>query len=242
MDLMYPAVQQDGFKKIYSRCAHFLFESWYGCWPDVAAVRRSDIPMIATCRDVGGQEGWGLLRKELLELGITGGATHVDIEVLRLCWSSLPPLSHTAPSLTLRLRRRGVTVRAQVEAPKEWKTEMVALAKKHNVQVIISHHNYDSTPNAERLQEIVTECFADGADIAKIAVAAQTKQDTARVLALHDDDRPVVMLAMGEQGKISRVAGPLLGAPFTFVAATPETATAPGQLTAAQMRGLYASM
>ena len=30
MDLMYPAVQQDGFKKIYSRCAQFVFGSWYG--------------------------------------------------------------------------------------------------------------------------------------------------------------------------------------------------------------------
>ena len=69
--------------------------------PDVAGVRRSDIPMIATCREVGGQEGWGPLRKELLELGITGGATHVDIEVLRLCWPSLPPLRHRASSLTL---------------------------------------------------------------------------------------------------------------------------------------------
>lgn len=43
--------------------------------------------MIATCRDVGGQEGWGPLRKELLQLGITGGATHVDIEVIYLYWS-----------------------------------------------------------------------------------------------------------------------------------------------------------
>ena len=119
---------------------------------------------------------------------------------------------------------------------------MVALAKKHDVQVIISHHNYESTPDAEGLHAIVSECFADGADIAKIAVAAQNEKDTARVLALHDDDRPVVMLAMGEKGKISRIAGPLLGAPFTFVAATPETATAPGQLTASQMRGLYAAM
>lgn len=77
----------------------------------------SDIPTICTCRDVGGEEGWGALRKELLELGITGGATHVDIEV---------------------------------EAPKEWKEEMVALAKKHNVLVIISHHNYVSQPTPTR--------------------------------------------------------------------------------------------
>jgi len=92
------------------------------------------------------------------------------------------------------------------------------------------------------LQEICTECFADGADIAKIAVASHSEQDTARVLALHDSEKPVVMLAMGEKGKISRIAGPLLGAPFTFVAVSPETATAPGQLTADQMRGLYAAM
>ncbi len=60
--------------------------------------------MIATCRDVGGEEGWGPLRKELLELGITGGATHVDIEVLRLCWRSLSPLSAVPPDLACLCR------------------------------------------------------------------------------------------------------------------------------------------
>ena len=40
-----------------------------------------------TCREVGDpgddflHQAWGPLRKELLTLGITGGATHVDIEV-----------------------------------------------------------------------------------------------------------------------------------------------------------------
>jgi 3-dehydroquinate dehydratase len=47
---------------------------------------------------------------------------------------------------------------------------------------------------------------------------------------------------MGEAGKITRVAGPLLGSPFTFVASTEAQATAPGQLTRASMTKVYAAM
>ena len=115
----------------------------------------------------------------------------------------------------------------------------VALA---DVKVIVSHHNYANTPDNTELRRIVEECFSDGADIAKIAVAAQTNQDAARVLGMYDDTRKLVLLAMGEKGKITRVAGPLMGSPFTFVAASEAAATAPGQLTATSMEALYKAM
>jgi hypothetical protein len=104
----------------------------------------------------------GPLRKELLVQGITGGASHVDIEV---------------------------------EAPAEWKEELIALAKKHNVKAIVSHHNYECTPPTTELLRIVEQCFADGADIAKVAVAAKTVSDAARVLGLHGDGRCIPPLS-----------------------------------------------
>ena len=98
MDLMYPAIKQDGFKKIYARYTR-VPQSPSSCLPQQPDERSprvcSDIPMIVTCRDVGGEEGWGPLRRELLELGITSGGTHVDIEVCHnpsLPWSG--PLIH----------------------------------------------------------------------------------------------------------------------------------------------------
>jgi 3-dehydroquinate dehydratase type I len=45
-----------------------------------------------------------------------------------------------------------------------------------DVTVIISHHNYSSTPSAADLQAIVDVCFEYGADIAKIAVTAKSTQ------------------------------------------------------------------
>ena len=89
---------------------------------------------------------------------------------------------------------------------------------------------------------MVDKCFELGAGVAKLAVKAVTRADVARVLALYDDERVVVALAMGELGVISRVAAPMLGAPFTFVAADAASATAPGQLTAEQMGAAIAAM
>ena len=40
----------------------------------------------------------------------------------------------------------------------------------------------------------------------------------------------MVIIGMGEQGVISRVAAPLLGAEFTFAAAETGQETAPGQI------------
>mmetsp|Transcript_17379 Transcript_17379/g.44073 ORF Transcript_17379/g.44073 Transcript_17379/m.44073 type:complete len:237 (-) Transcript_17379:460-1170(-) len=130
----------------------------------------------------------------------------------------------------------------EFEAPQEYREAIAASAKAHGVELIVSYHNYDETPSDEELRRIVDTCFEYGADIAKVAVQAKTTRDSARVLALYSDERKVVALAMGGPGMISRVAATSLGAPFTFVAQTPEKATAPGQLTLDQMRTIGATM
>jgi hypothetical protein len=61
IDLMYPAVSKQDLCTIFGAA--------------------KDMPIIVTVREVGGEEGWGELRRELLLLGIRSGATHVDIEV-----------------------------------------------------------------------------------------------------------------------------------------------------------------
>ena len=59
IDLMYPAVSKEELRSLFA----------------------VGIPLIVTCRDVEGEGGWGPLRRELLQLGMEGGATHVDIEM-----------------------------------------------------------------------------------------------------------------------------------------------------------------
>lgn len=122
----------------------------------------------------------------------------------------------------------------EIESTPEITQEIVACAKTHNCKVIISYHNYENTPADEDLHKIINHCFEQGATIAKIATTAQTTADSARILALYARYKNLVALAMGEKGKITRVANIYLGSPFTFATFDAQSATAPGQLTLAE--------
>ncbi len=115
------------------------------------------------------------------------------------------------------------------------------LAKKHVCKLIVSYHNYTKTPTLDELHKIVSNCFDKGADIAKIACFANSTKDTARVLSLYDKFDNILALAMGNWGKISRVAAIKLGAPFTFVALEGKN-TAPGQLDYAKMKTIIQNL
>lgn len=125
----------------------------------------------------------------------------------------------------------------EVEAPEEYRLKVVEGCRKHGVKVVVSYHEYvQEEKSSKGLRGKVEECFAKGADVAKVAVAVCSSRGAARVLSLYDDERTVVALGMGEAGKVTRVAAIALGAPFTFVAWDEESCTAPGQLSRAAMR------
>ncbi|WP_320052136.1 type I 3-dehydroquinate dehydratase [uncultured Acetobacteroides sp.] len=130
-------------------------------------------------------------------------------------------------------------VDVEVEAPSSFKKKMVEAAHAKGCKVIVSYHNYTETPSRETLLGIMVEMVDDGADILKLATMANSAADAARILSLYENPiKPMVALAMGEAGKVTRIAIPLLGAPFTFAA--PEgAATAPGQLTDIGMNTIY---
>lgn len=130
----------------------------------------------------------------------------------------------------------------EYEAPEEYRNEIISVAKSKECDVIVSYHNYNETPSLDELQNIVSECYSMGADVAKIAVMANKEQDCARVLSLYDTSRRIVAIGMGEKGKITRVAAPLLGAEFTFAAPDGSAETGPGQLSNAEMKELLGKM
>jgi 3-dehydroquinate dehydratase type I len=130
----------------------------------------------------------------------------------------------------------------EYEASLEEKQFFVKSAEKAGCKVIISYHNYNSTPSMSDLELIVEDCFIIGADIAKIACMVNHEKDSARLLSLYDLEkyksgiapletkkRQIVAIGMGEKGVITRVASIFLGAPFTFVSNN-QIKTAPGQL------------
>jgi len=105
-------------------------------------------------------------------------------------------------------------------------------------QLCLSYHNYESTPQMDR---VLKRLRAIPADMYKLVTTARKPSDAWRVLALNkaDPKLPAVFLAMGEHGLATRVLAPAYGSLFTYAAPGNGSPTAPGQVTAQELRHLY---
>lgn len=106
--------------------------------------------------------------------------------------------------------------------------------------LIVSHHDLKGTPAAKLLAGRLKACRTLGADIVKIVTLANRVSDNLRVLELLSRDRDaeqgIIAFCMGEQGRLSRVAAPLLGSCISYASLEEGASSAPGQLTAGEMR------
>ena len=105
--------------------------------------------------------------------------------------------------------------------------------RKNGKHFILSYHNFIETPeNGELLKRLeIAETY--GADVAKLAVMPKSEEDVFRLLKItRQADRtmtiPVITMAMGELGRISRMIGWLYGSVLTFGVGV--QSSAPGQL------------
>lgn len=129
-------------------------------------------------------------------------------------------------------------VDVEVESPDAYKEEIIGMAKEKNRSAIVSFHDHEKTPGEDGLKRIVELCFASGASIAKIACMVNSPRDGARLLGLLDDSRQMVVVGMGNLGRITRIAALLLGSAFTFASLGEGKQTAPGQLEKEELAGL----
>jgi 3-dehydroquinate dehydratase/shikimate dehydrogenase len=102
-------------------------------------------------------------------------------------------------------------------------------------QVMISFHDFRGTPRD--LQAVVRRLERCGGDAIKIAAHARTIGDSVRVLSTAQGKRDVVAVPMGEVGLPARILALRAGSALAYAAA--DQATAPGQLSAGEMRGMY---
>jgi len=121
-------------------------------------------------------------------------------------------------------------VDVEIESGSEFISTIREFATQHNCKLIISYHNFEKTPDLSELKEIAERCHAAQADIVKIACMVNDEQDILNIKSLYSANYPIVVLGMGEKGTITRIKAYEWGAPFTFVAATPDSQTAPGQV------------
>lgn len=101
-------------------------------------------------------------------------------------------------------------------------------------KLIISYHNFELTPPNWILREVLREAKRWSADIVKIAVKANSYEDTARLLCLgKEEEGEKILIAMGDYGKVSRVAGFVFGSVITY--SFVGSAVAPGQIELKEM-------
>ena len=130
----------------------------------------------------------------------------------------------------------------EFEADEEIKEDLLKNARMNNCKVIISYHNFYDTPAKEELHKIIDRCFTEGADVVKIATTALSEADSSRILGLYEHYTSLVALAMGEKGRITRIANLLLGSPFTFASVSDSGKTAQGQFTVKEMKDILKYM
>jgi 3-dehydroquinate dehydratase/shikimate dehydrogenase len=108
-------------------------------------------------------------------------------------------------------------------------------------KVICSHHDFQETP--ADLTQIFERMTRTPADILKIAVRANTITDCVEVMRLLERgrriDREVIAVSMGEAGLLTRILAPSFGAFLTYGSLDSAQATAPGQISARDLRRLY---
>ena len=127
----------------------------------------------------------------------------------------------------------------ELESPVEFTEPLLEAADRHGCKVIISHHDFEETPGREILENKLEQCFERGGAIAKIATQVHKREDVINLLSLYSLPGRKVVLGMGAEGRITRVAGPYLGAEFTFASPGDGNETAPGQLDAEQLKAIY---
>jgi len=111
---------------------------------------------------------------------------------------------------------------------------VIKSARGHKKTVVISYHNFKSTPGEKRLREIITRARAKGADIVKIAARANRADDLKRLGSLLAGQGDLIIIAMGETGRASRVFFPMLGSLLTYGSIT--SSTAPGQMSLREIK------
>ena len=111
---------------------------------------------------------------------------------------------------------------------------VIGAAHACGVRVIASNHDFTGTPARDEIVARLVAMQGLGADICKIATMPHspadvlTLLDATRVMAGEHADRPLITMAMGALGIVSRMSGETFGSAATFgMAGTP---SAPGQI------------
>ncbi len=116
---------------------------------------------------------------------------------------------------------------------------LVTLAHNYNVIVIMSNHDFEKVPAKDVIEFRLRKMAQLGADVPKLACMPHSAADVLTLLAATTEmnaeiSNPLITMAMGDIGKVTRVAGQVFGSSLSF-GAVGQT-SAPGQLSIEDLR------
>jgi 3-dehydroquinate dehydratase type I len=120
------------------------------------------------------------------------------------------------------------------------------LQRRGRSQIILSKHLSNRTPSIKELTILFEKMVASGADVVKIVTRATKPQDNLTVLRLIPLAQTlgveIIAFCMGPVGRLSRVAGAILGGYLTFACLEKGDESADGQLPVKEMKRILAGI
>jgi len=118
--------------------------------------------------------------------------------------------------------------------------DIVLTAEENGVAVILSSHDFEKTPLKEEMLDKFQRAVSLGAHIFKLAVMPNSTEDVinlleaTRIMKECYGNIPIVTMAMGKRGLISRISGEIFGSAITF--GSGKEVSAPGQIPVEELR------
>ncbi|MDH5021634.1 type I 3-dehydroquinate dehydratase [Halobacterium rubrum] len=123
--------------------------------------------------------------------------------------------------------------------------EALAAARSTDTATVVSAHDFEGAPALSGMADRLGEACSLG-DVGKLAVTPTDRGDALNLLRVTHEysaaGMTVATMGMGELGRHTRAVAPLYGSILGYAPVDPEDATAPGQYSAAALRGLLADL
>ncbi|MCC6320304.1 MAG: type I 3-dehydroquinate dehydratase [Phycisphaerales bacterium] len=206
-------------------------------------IAESPLPCIVTCRaaaesgGVGGYDGDEMARVSLFErLGTATPRSMTEAAGAGRGVAEHPPryidFEFASYAASANVRQK---LNLAVDHPGQRRDVRTGL--------ILSTHDFTGRPR-DLLRRLAIMRNEPAASIVKVAYAARSIRDNLELFDLliegaSGDDKPMIALAMGRFGLMSRVLAPKFGGFLTFASLRPSAATAPGQPTVAELLDVY---
>jgi len=126
----------------------------------------------------------------------------------------------------------------EIESALKLKPDVLARLRRRS-RLILSSHDFRGTKNLEKTLEKMLKIPADFYKVVRTATTLSDNVAMTKFLQAQSGKHALIGLCMGEQGTISRVLSVRAGSVFSFGSVSAEQRTAPGQLSAQQLRSVY---